>query len=212
MSGVWKMVDPGAQLLPAVSRRRSGGREAGPAEPACAALRVRRPVVRAADLRRADRRADPPPRPVDRAVAGHACLGRPGAGRAGRCPAGRSVRGVGEPEHGAAAGRGTSRSAAAGPASGGRRRVRDAQGPHLRDGGGRRRNPPTGGPAARPGGIEPGGLAGRASRSSAATARRSSPRAPLPGRRRPSRSRTAGTYGTTSAKRPSAPSPATDSA
>ncbi|MFI9787153.1 transposase [Kitasatospora sp. NPDC051984] len=117
------------------------------------------PVVRAADVRRADRGADAAPRPVDRGVAGHARFGRAGAGRAGRCPAGRRVRGVGEPEHGAAAGRGASRPRAAGPAGGGRRRVRDGQGPCIRDGAGRRRDPPAGGPAARPGGIEPGCLA-----------------------------------------------------
>ncbi|MGW4380444.1 methyltransferase domain-containing protein [Kitasatospora sp. NPDC004531] len=51
-----------------------------------------------------------------------------------------------------------------------------------------------------------------ASRSSAVTARRSSPRAPPPEPHRPSRSRTAGTFGTTSVRRPSGPSPATDSA
>ncbi|WP_234337674.1 transposase [Kitasatospora phosalacinea] len=170
--------------------------------------------MRAADVRRADRRTDPALRPLDRAAAVDARRGRPGDGRAGRGPAGRGVRGVGEPEHGAADGRGTSRSGAAERAGGGvdefATRKGRAYGTALVDAETRR-------PVDLLPDRETSSLAAwLAERPGVEIVCRD--RAPFlaegvtAGAPQAVQVRTAGTCGTTSARRPNGPSPATDSA
>ncbi|WP_158073354.1 DNA glycosylase AlkZ-like family protein [Streptomyces sp. CB02115] len=71
-------------------------------------------------------------------------------GRPRRHPSCGCSRHLREPQHSASAGRCDACPSAVGPAGGKYRRVRDAQGPYLRDRAGRHRNPQARGPTARP--------------------------------------------------------------
>ncbi len=215
LSGLRELVRAGARLLLAVSGGPPRGGAAGCAATSCPAVHVRRRLLRAADVRRAGRGPDPAVQPADRTNAVGAGRGRSRPGRSRWCPAGRRLRSESQPEHGPATGRRSPGAPTTGPACGRCRRVRDAQGPRLRDRAGRRRDPQAGGPAARPRGLapsRPGWPIILGSRPSAALAPRSSPRVPALARPPPSRSPTGSTSGATSAKQPSGASPATVSA
>nr|WP_260256134.1 transposase [Streptomyces sp. 840.1] len=98
--------------------------------------------VPAPHVRRADTRPDPKAQSADRAAALDPGRDRARPRRSGRRPPGRHRRRSGQPQHGPAAGRRTSRAGGTRSTGGRCRRIRHAQGPPLRHRPRERRNPP----------------------------------------------------------------------
>ncbi len=189
LSGMQVLVEANTRLLPAISSRFADGGQVRRGVVAGAEVRLRGGILRAHDLRRASTRSHAQVRATDRAAAVDAGIGRSRARGPGRRPDDGRLQGSGQPEHPVEADRLASGPRHRSTPRGRRGRVRPAQGPCLRNRARRRRDTSTRStsfPIGRRTRSRPGSPSGPASRSSAVTARPSSPKVPPAAPRRPS--------------------------